>query len=153
MAAEAIKAARAASHVEDAEEAGETDDYTRGSVRSLWPIRRVMPWGHRLHPILVMRMTIRLGTLLTMLARRSFLYNRHLYMQLMTTNGRCLHYHSCLSLLPWSLIPLCRVPHDTLALRLDRVLMILAGTLMMVSIIVKTIVVDLARATRASYSQ
>ena len=48
-----------------------TDDYARGSVMNpLLKFRRMLR-GHRLHPIRMMRVTIRLGILLTTLARRS----------------------------------------------------------------------------------
>ena len=63
----AVVAAKVANHEEDAEEAGDTDDYTRGSVTSPWPTRRAMPWGHLHHLIFMMWMIIRLGTLLTLL--------------------------------------------------------------------------------------
>ena len=71
VAAEATKAARVVSRVVDAEAPGETGDYTRGSVMILWQFRFMMPWRHQHHPILLKRMLILLGMLLTMLARRS----------------------------------------------------------------------------------
>ena len=114
-------------------------DYTRRSVMSLLSAQLMPPW-HLLHLILVMRMIIRLGTLLTMRARRSLCLSIQFRCLLMTMSGLLLQ----LWLQRWRLIPLHLLRHIIV-----QVVLIVRFT-MMLTLVVITIMELMVTAIRSN---